>query len=78
MTNYEILNCFKLQNTLKKKGVALNEINRKSLNEMEKHQMIMELKAYIDGQNPTNLNRIPCAPKVIQNVLVQLYNTTKL
>ena len=54
MTNHEILNCFKLQNTLKRKGVALNEINRKSLNEMEKHQMIMELKAYIDGQDPTN------------------------
>ena len=54
MTNHEILNCFKLQNTLKRKGVALNEINRKSLNEMEKHQMIMELKAYMDGQDPTN------------------------
>ena len=54
MTNHEILNCFKLQNTLKGKGVALNEINRKSLNEMEKHQMIMELKAYIDGQDSTN------------------------
>ena len=54
MTNHEILNCFKLQNTLKRKGVALNEINRKSLNEMEKHQIIMELKAYIDGQDPTN------------------------
>ena len=37
MTNHEILNCFKLQNTLKRKGVALNEINRKSLNEMEKN-----------------------------------------
>ena len=54
MKNHEILNCFKLQNTLKRKGVALNEVNRKSLNELEKHQMIMELKAYIDGQDPTN------------------------
>ena len=54
MKNHEILNCFKLQNTLKRKGVALNEVNRKSLSELEKHQMIMELKAYIDGQDPTN------------------------
>ena len=54
ITNHEILNCFKLQNTLKRKGVALNEVNRKSLSELEKHQMIMELKAYIDGQDPTN------------------------
>ena len=44
----------KLQNTLKRKGVALNEVNMKSLNELEKHQMIMELKAYIHGQDPTN------------------------
>ena len=54
MTNHEILNCFKLQNTLKRKGVVLNELKRKSLNELEKHQMIMELKADIDGQDPTN------------------------
>ena len=38
---------------MKRKG-ALNEVNRKSLSELEKHQMIMELKAYIDGQDPTN------------------------
>ena len=54
MTNHEILNCFKLQNTLKREGVALNEVNRKSLSELEKHQMIIDLKAYIDGQYPTN------------------------
>ena len=54
MTNHEILNCYKLQNTLKRKGVALNETGRESLNELEKHQMIMDLKAYIDGQDPTN------------------------
>ena len=54
MTNHEILNCFKLQNTLKKKDVALNEVNMKSLRELEKHQMIIDLKAYIDGQYPTN------------------------
>ena len=54
MTNHEILNCYKLQNTLKRKGVALNEVNRKSLNDLEKQQMIVELKAYIDGQDPTN------------------------
>ena len=54
MTNHEILNCYKLQNTLKRKGVALNEVNRKSLNDLVKQQMIMELKAYIDSQDPTN------------------------
>ena len=54
MTNHEILNCYKLQNTLKRKGVALNEASRKSLSELQKHQMIMDLKAYIDGQDPTN------------------------
>ena len=59
MTNHEVLNCYKLQNTLKRKGVALNEANRKGLSELEKHQMIMELKAHIDSQDPTNLNRIP-------------------
>ena len=54
MTNHDILNCFKLQNTLKREGVALNEVNRKSLSELEKHQMIIDLKTYIDGQYPTN------------------------
>ena len=54
MTNHEILNCYKLQNILKRKGVALNELNRKILNALEKQQMIVELKAYIDGQDPTN------------------------
>ena len=55
MTNHEILNCYKLQNTLKRKGVALNdETGRESLNDLEKHQMIMDLKAYIVGQDPTN------------------------
>ena len=53
MTNHEILNC-KLQNILKRKGVALNEATRKSLSELEKHQMIMDLKTYMDGQDPTN------------------------
>ena len=54
ITNHEILNCFKLQNTLKREDVALNEVNRKSLSELEKNQMIIDLQAYIDGQYPTN------------------------
>ena len=54
MTNHEILNCYKLQNTLKRIGVASNEASRKSLSELEKHQMIIDLKAYMDGQDPTN------------------------
>ena len=35
--------------------------------------MFMDLKNYIDAKNPTNLNRIPCTPKVIQFFLVQLF-----
>ena len=54
MRNHEILNCYKLQNALKSKGVALNEASRKTLSELEKHQMIIDLKAYMDGQDPTN------------------------
>ena len=54
MTNHEILNCYKLQNTLKGKGAALNEASRKSLSELEKHQMIIDIKAYMDGQDPKN------------------------
>ena len=54
MTNHEILNCWKLQNILKRKGVALNGATRKSMSELEKHQMFMEFKTYMDGQDPTN------------------------
>ena len=54
MTNHEILNCYKLQNILKRKGVALNEATRKSMSEIDTHQMIMELKTYMYGQDPTN------------------------
>ena len=54
MTNHEILNCWKLQNILKKKGVALNEANRKSMSELEKHQMFTEFKTYMDTLDPTN------------------------
>ena len=62
MTNHEILNCYKLHNTLKRKGVALNEVNRTSLSELEKHQMIMELKAYICRATGVE------DPKVTQNI----------
>ena len=54
MTNHEILNCWKLQNILKKKGIALNEATRKSMSELEKHQMFMEFKTYMDAQDQTN------------------------
>ena len=54
MTNHEILNCWKLQNILKKKGVALNEVARKNMSEHEKYQMFMEFKTYMDAQDPIN------------------------
>ena len=73
MTSYEILNLYKLQKTLKKKGVSLNEATRKNMSEQEKYQMFMEFKTYMDAKDPTNQNRIPCVPKVIQIFLVQLF-----
>ena len=73
MTNHEILNCYKLHKTLKKKGVSLNEVTRKNMSEQEKYQMFMEFKTYMDAKDSTNYNRIPCAPKVIQILLVQLF-----
>ena len=54
MTNHEILNCYKLQNILKKKGVSLNEVTRKNMSEQEKYQTFMEFKTYMDAQDPTN------------------------
>ena len=54
MTNHEILNCCKLQKTLKKKGVSLNEATRKNMSEQEKHHMFMEFKTYMDAKDTTN------------------------
>ena len=54
MTNHEILNCYKLQNILKRKGVSLNGVKRKNMSEQEKYQMFMEFKTYMDAQDPTN------------------------
>ena len=54
MTNHEILNCYKLQKTLKKKGVSLNEATRKNMSEQEKYQVFMEFKTYMDARDPTN------------------------
>ena len=54
MTNHEILNYYKLQKTLKKKGVSLNEATRKNMSEQEKYQMFMEFKTYMDAKDPTN------------------------
>ena len=73
MTNHDILHCYKLQKTLKKKGISLNETNKKDKDDQERYQMFMDLKNYIDAKDPTNQNRIPCAPKVIQIFLVQLF-----
>ena len=50
MTNHEILNCYKLQKTFKKKGVSLHEAMRKNMSEQEKYQMFMEFKSYMDAQ----------------------------
>ena len=54
MTNHEILNCYKLQKTLKMKGVSLNEVTRKNMSEQEKYQMFVEFKTFMDAKDPTN------------------------
>ena len=54
MANHEILNCYKLQKTLKKKGVSLNEVTSKNMSEQEKYQMFREFKTYMDAKDPTN------------------------
>ena len=54
MTNHEILNCYKLQKTLKKKGVSLNEATRMNMSEQEKYQKFMEFNIYIDAKDLTN------------------------
>ena len=50
----KLLETSKLQNILKKKGVALNEVTRKNMSEQEKYQMFMEFKTYMDAQDTTN------------------------
>ena len=54
MTNHDIVHCYKLQKTLEKKGISLNEINRKDKDEQERYQMYMDLKIYLDSKDPTN------------------------
>ena len=54
MTNHDILHCYKLQKTLKKKGVSLNETNKKDKDDQEIYQMFMDLKNYIDAKDPAN------------------------
>ena len=54
MTNHEILNCYKLRKTFKKKGISLNEVTRKNMSEQKKYQMFMEFKTYMDAKDPTN------------------------
>ena len=54
MTNHDILHCYKLQKTLKKKGVSLNETNKKDKDDQERYQMFMDLENYTDTKDPTN------------------------
>ena len=54
MTNHDILHCYKLQKTLKKKDVSLNEVNKKDKDEQERYQMFMDFKNYIDAKDQTN------------------------
>ena len=54
MTNHDIVHCYKLQKTLKEKGVLLNEANKKDKDDQEIYQMLMDLKNYIDAKDPTN------------------------
>ena len=54
MTNHDIFHCYKLQKTLKKKGISLNETNKKDKDDQEGYKMFMDLKSYIDAKDPTN------------------------
>ena len=46
MTNHDILHCYKLQKTLKKMGVSLNEANKKDKDDQESYQMLMDQKLH--------------------------------